>query len=93
MTVERKYAMTRLGAGDYLLPSNDARTVWRISRYEDGPSHGLEEWPRDMMVWGAWRYTGPGPAPSEPEHLNWGYWSMETGPCDTRAEAIQEALT
>jgi hypothetical protein len=37
MAVERKYAMVRLGAGDYLLPSNDAQTMWRISKYwEDG---------------------------------------------------------
>jgi len=33
----RVYAMTRLGDGDYLLPSNDARTLWRLYRYrEDG---------------------------------------------------------
>lgn len=34
---ERRYALTKLDAGDYLLPSNDAMTIWRISRYdEDG---------------------------------------------------------
>lgn len=46
-TTERKYAMTRIATGDYLLPSNDARTIWRIERYTDGPSLGLD-WPR---VW------------------------------------------
>lgn len=36
MTV-RRYAMTKVGAGDYLLPSNDGLTLWRLQRYtEDG---------------------------------------------------------
>lgn len=34
---ERVWQMRRISAGDYLLPSNDRRTLWRISRYhEDG---------------------------------------------------------
>jgi len=33
----RKYALTRIKAGDYLLPSNDRSVIWRIVRYtEDG---------------------------------------------------------
>jgi hypothetical protein len=32
---ERRFQMTRLRAGDYLLPDNDGRTLWRIARYEE----------------------------------------------------------
>jgi hypothetical protein len=36
-TIERKWSMIRLDAGDYLLPSNDRRTLWRVMSYtEDG---------------------------------------------------------
>lgn len=35
MSAERKYQMTRIGPGDYLLPSNDATVVWRLQKYEE----------------------------------------------------------
>ena len=54
----RAYSLIRIRAGDYLLPSNDGATLWRIRRYEDGPSYGLDDWPRDRLFWGAWRYVG-----------------------------------
>lgn len=37
----RLYAMTRLGPGDYICPSNDEKTLWRFQRYVDGKIHGL----------------------------------------------------
>lgn len=40
--VERKWQMTRLCAGDYLLPSNDSTVMWRLSTHEDGSLYGLE---------------------------------------------------
>lgn len=51
---ERRYALTKLGPGDYLLPSNDALDVhptlrpdgagwlYRFLRWEDGPELGAE---------------------------------------------------
>lgn len=33
--MERKWQMIRLGAGDYLLPSNDGQTWWRFNKYEE----------------------------------------------------------
>lgn len=35
-TPERKYALTKLSPGDYLLPSNDAQYLWRLTRDADG---------------------------------------------------------
>lgn len=54
-TPQRKYALTKIAAGDYLLPSNDAQTIWRITAYTDGPSNGLEI-PKDRKFWGLWRW-------------------------------------
>lgn len=57
--VERKHALVNVGPHDYLLVSNDERTLWRLTTYIDGPSMGLAEWPRDRTFWGVWRYIGP----------------------------------
>jgi hypothetical protein len=54
---ERKYVFTKLAFGDYLLPSNDGHALWRLRRYWDGPSQGLD-WPRDRAFWGLWRWLG-----------------------------------
>lgn len=54
----RMWQMIRLAAGDYLLPSNDRSTVFRIRRYEDGPSYGVEKMKRDETYWGCWRWMG-----------------------------------
>jgi hypothetical protein len=39
--VERTFALTRIGTGDYICPSNDQKTWWRFQRYTDGRIHGL----------------------------------------------------
>lgn len=59
-TPQRKYALTRIGPGDYLLPSNDGQTIWRIAKYEDGPSHGVEGMDRDRDFWGVWKWNERG---------------------------------
>lgn len=37
-TEQRRWQMTRVQAGDYLLPSNDGKRLWRISAYEEDGS-------------------------------------------------------
>jgi len=90
---ERKHTLRRVKAGDYLLISNDTRTLWRISRYEDGPTHGLEDWPRDRTFWGLWKWETPiviGETGIEVD--NWDRWEFIEGMHDTRAESIQRSL-
>lgn len=87
---ERKYVLTRIKAGDYLLPSNDGRTIWRLSQYEDGPSHGLD-WPKDRQVWGCWRWVGGTIRPGI-DVEDWSSWEMVASTLATRKEAISEAL-
>lgn len=88
---ERRYAMQRVAAGDYLLPSNGGRVLWRIRRYTDGPSAGLEI-PRDRDFWGVWRWDGeivPGAALDLDDWSRWDFWE---GSHDTRADAVDAAL-
>lgn len=87
---ERKYAMTKLAPGDWLLPDNDGKRLWRIARYEDGPSHGLEDWPKDREVWGIWRWLEPRHGTIDPD--DWAEWEMWEGSCQTRQDAIEAAL-
>jgi hypothetical protein len=94
--VERRYALTKARPGDYLLLSNDGRTMWRLTRYQDGPSYGLDDWPRDRWFWQAARW----PEPITPEtKLSKQYdigdlsrWYVTDQMLATREEAIQCAL-
>ena len=97
-TPTRKYALTRIGKGDYLLPGNDRETLWRIASYEDGPGHGLEvDWSSDRTFWGVWKYEKPLSRVRHPQEIadaveDWGVWSMEDGSYYTRREAIDRAM-
>jgi hypothetical protein len=89
---ERKYRMTRVYAGDWLLPSNDATTLWRITRYHEdgslsrGDDHAIVGW-----FWQTWRR----PMPKIDVYLDvteWDGWQHWEGPFDTRAEAVGACL-
>ena len=90
MVAERKYALTKLAAGDYVFPSNHARVLWRVAIYIDGPSTGLD-WSSDRKVWGLYRYTDVLSA-EDAIDTSWDCWEMVTGTLPSRAEAIAEAL-
>ena len=92
VTIERKYALTKVAAGHYLLPSNDGKTLWRLLRYEDGPSHGIVDWDKDEMFWGVWRYTLAFDGTLEPDQLDaWTFWE-QIAQTSTRREAIDAAM-
>jgi hypothetical protein len=88
---ERLFALTKVEPGDYLLPGNDERTLWRIAKYEDVETFelGIES---DCVFWGVWIYTRRGAAIAllPEDFLEWDYWRMEVSSCRTRAEAIAE---
>ena len=80
---DRKYQLTKVGAGDWLLPSNDARTLWRLHKGTDG--------------WGAWHRPMPH-RDAELDALveeitlgEWDGWQLD-GTLDTRTQAITYAL-
>lgn len=90
MSTERKYSLIKIAKGDYLLPGNDGRTVWRLGTYTDGPSNGLTDWPRDRLVWGVWKWVGDSTVYVDTG--SWERWEMHEGCLPTRAEAIESAL-
>jgi hypothetical protein len=91
VSTDRKYALSRIAAGDYLLPSNDGQTIWRIARYQDGPSSGLDL-PRDRTYWGVWRWTGRVALAHYVDIEDWDQWDFHDGFHQTRAEAMRVAL-
>ena len=89
--------MTRMGAGNYLLPSNDGQTLWRIySYYEEGslsyelPGVGY----RGVRgtFWACARRPMPDKWFSYEELSEWDEWEFWAGPLRSRREAIDEAL-
>jgi hypothetical protein len=89
--------MIRLGAGDYLLPSNDAKTLWRLATYGET---GDAERPDGSKVvgtfWGVWRWDGGMPSieqlAASMEEDEWFRWEFWAGPFSRRSDAIAEAL-
>lgn len=95
---ERKYAMTRVSGGSYLLPSNDGQTLWHIYSFMDGRSYGLNE--PDRRWWACARFIGTydqAVRAVEQNVENYGYIHRDTfretdSYLPTRAEAIRRAL-
>lgn len=88
---ERKYALTKVGPGDYLLPSNDHCIVWRIARYEDGPASGLDL-PRNQSFWGVWRWHQDVSMGGHVDTGSWDRWELWSGLHASRAAAIDDAM-
>lgn len=89
-TIERKYAFAKGGGpGDWLLPGNDGKTLWRLRKYEDGPSTGVDSMSRDREFWGVWKWIGPDKQWNLAEE-NWDAWDLSM--YEKREEAVQAAL-
>lgn len=88
--LERRHQMTRIEAGEYLLPSNDGQTLWRITKFEDIDNR---------KYWSAWRWRGPLTEAqrvmnTDPDSfLEWHRWEEWSSFCYTRKAAIEDALT
>jgi hypothetical protein len=91
-STERKYQMVRIKAGDYLLPSNDGRTLWRIYRYHEGPDSGVID---PGTYWACARYDGTLEQAANDDELDYAWDRWVTTECwmKTRAEAIEAALS
>lgn len=92
-TPERKFVLTKAtkGGGDWLLPSNDARRLYRLMRYMDGPSQGLD-WPKDKEVWGVWVWSERLEPGRVVDIEDWDRWELVASTLASRQEAIDEAM-
>lgn len=103
--ITRKYTMTRLGKGDYLLPSNDAKTLWRVYAYEeDGTATYQTEFtpgkgptgPEYVLrgrFWALARRPMPDMGFFVSDLFEWDDWEFWAGPLQTREQAIRYALS
>lgn len=84
---ERKHSLVKIRASDYLLLSNDGRTLWRIYRYDD-------RWPNEDMWWATARYDGTPEQAIEDDELEhaWDRWITAEWYVTTRREAIEKVL-
>jgi hypothetical protein len=100
MNEQRRYVLTKIEPGDYLLPGNDGRSLWRIKRgtelepVRSGGGCLVHEWTRTVHVWEAWRYLGRISAGRDlpDDFLEWSEWELMASWCATRAKAIREAV-
>lgn len=103
---ERTYQMTRISAGDYILPSNDGQTLWRIHSYQEDGS--LVEYERvggkvdydsgrtiTGTFWAVSRYDRPWTEDDafDEDFLDWERWRERANSFKTRRAAIDDALT
>lgn len=95
-TLERTYQLIRVGAGDWLLPSNDRVTLWRLRSYEEDGSaeYAVPGGWRQLRgtFWSISRYTGLREPWGDDELLQSHSWEIWCTTLSSRAEAIQEAL-
>ena len=102
---ERNYAMIRVGAGDWMLPSNDAQTMWRLAAYEeDGSAWRTDEQGREHQIvgrfWSVYRMTMSklqalvnSPVTDDEDILDFSEWEHWAGGFGSRKAAIEEALS
>ena len=88
---KRIYKMTRLGKGDWLLPSNDAQTLWRICSYEEDGSADITG-----TFWNLWRWDGGFPTidslAGALEMNDWTMWELWDSGYRRRADVVNAAL-
>lgn len=80
---DRKFVLIRVARGDYIVPSNDGLTLYRIARYDDpeaevGPKYG----------WGVHTCSRHS-FDSATFALDWECWTYHEAGFKTRAEAIK----
>ena len=101
--MERKYVITKLREGDYLLPSNDAQTIWRLASHtEEGTGEYRDKRGKWRPVTGTWwsayymrasKFSAlvDSPTLTEDDILGWDEWeTWAWGAYRTRAAAIAD---
>jgi len=88
--VERIYALTRVTAGDYIVPSNDGRTLWRVYRYyEDGSASYGDDTPLRGWFWSVASYAELFPVERLPlDFLEWEHWETHETLLASRKDAL-----
>lgn len=102
---ERRHVLVKVAAGDYVLLSNDGRTLWRFVAYEeDGSGQVSADGKRWRTLrgtyWNTWRCRHAADEviltrAIDPDGygLGWDdFWEFYSGTHETRALAVDDAL-
>jgi len=98
MVEARKYALTRVRAGNYLFPSNDDRWLWWIYSYTEYGTLSYEVGPNEYRTitgrfWACARRPMPKPDAVMDDDFFYSYeWAYWDGLFKTRKEAIDAAM-
>jgi hypothetical protein len=87
---ERSFSLVRLseGGGDWLLPDNDEKTLWRLRLYGEETRRGtVQRW----GIW-CWRFEIEEAPHRPPNVADEDEWKHVRGSLKSRAEAIKAAL-
>lgn len=86
--IERKYVLTKIAAGDYLLPSNDGDVLWRFVK-NDGEFEGwsIYRWDPEHNEKPLYELDTTHADPDD-----WNQW-QNYGLAQSRQEAIEHALS
>lgn len=91
---ERQWQMTRLAAGDYLLPSNNQHHLWRLERYDE--RDGTLSRPDGTVIhgtfWRLWRFRWGLEGVPFHDPTDWANWIEAVCLLPTRQAAIDEAM-
>lgn len=91
--LERKWQMTRIGDGDWLLPSNDRTVLWRIRKYqEDGSASWGNERPIFGTYWSVWKWTLPIESSMHEDPREWDHWDEWVCMLKSRQAGIDWAM-
>lgn len=87
----RKYALTKLEAGDYVCPSNDGEMLWRFCRYQDGRVCGLDVDYELRTFWSTMRAPMAAAQRSldRDEDIQWNGWEYMLA---SRADALRSVF-
>lgn len=88
-SVERHYVMTKIAPGDYLQPSNDGLTLFRICRGDEVTGDENE---RRISIWQVWRWRGAVQPGEFADPNDWDRWELLASWFDSRTRAIEWAL-
>ncbi len=95
---QRKFALTKITAGDWLFPSNDGQTLWRVYSYRED---GSAEWvnggaPILGTFWACAKFIGPMATADRllrsGDLLGWENWESWATTLKSRREAVNEAM-
>jgi hypothetical protein len=87
--VSRKYALTKIGKGDYIVPSNDAEKLFRVTQVDDIDND------KPVRVWSVHVYDTLVARMGDDlpdDFLEWKRWTEVSHFHRTRQDALDDAL-